>query len=51
MSDSEVLRADYVHGYSGRESPRLLDQAATLAELVVRATTAPSSTTAAGAWG
>jgi len=31
MSDSEVLRADYVHGYSGRESQRLLDQAATLA--------------------
>jgi len=34
MSDSEVLRADYVHGYSGRESQRLLDQAATLAELL-----------------
>ena len=34
MSDSEVRRADYLHGYSGRESQRLLDQAATLAELL-----------------
>jgi hypothetical protein len=25
MTESAVSRADYVHGYSGRESQRLLD--------------------------
>ncbi len=34
MTESDVLRPDYVHGYSGREGQRLLDQAATLAELL-----------------
>jgi SAM-dependent methyltransferase len=34
MTESAVLPPDYVHGYSGRESQRLLDQATTLAELL-----------------
>lgn len=34
MSDVAAAGNGYVHGYSGRESQRLLDQASTLAELL-----------------
>jgi SAM-dependent methyltransferase len=34
MTGADAARAGYVHGYSGRENQRLLDQASSLAELL-----------------